>query len=114
MSFWSPSHFWHGHVVASLSGIVADLKEFPTDANMGKSKGKKRKANEAAIETSIQDVDLPNGWMQKLLALELDLAYVLQVASLANAGQITTSGYEGQDNVAQASLSSFVSLNPRS
>jgi hypothetical protein len=81
---------------------------------MGKSKGKKRKASEAAIETSIQDVDLPNGWMQKLLALELDLAYVLQVASLANAGQITASGYEGQDNVAQASLSSFVSLNPRS
>jgi hypothetical protein len=56
---------------------------------MGKSKGKKRKANEAAITTSIQNVDLPNGWMQKLLALGPDLAYVL--ASLANAGQITAS-----------------------
>jgi hypothetical protein len=56
---------------------------------MGKSKGKKRKANEAAIATSIQDVDLPNGWMQKLLALGPDLAYVL--ASLANDGQITAS-----------------------
>ena len=50
-------------------------------------RGKKRKANEAAIATSIQGVDLPNGWMQKLVALGPDLAYVL--ASLANEGQIT-------------------------
>jgi hypothetical protein len=56
---------------------------------MGKSKGNQRKANETAIATSIQDVDLPNGWMQKLLALGPDLAYVL--ASLANDGQITAS-----------------------
>ncbi|SRR6266576_1290505 len=54
---------------------------------MGKSKGKKRKANDAAIH--IQDVD-PDEWMQKLvLALGPDLACVL--ASLANAGQITAS-----------------------
>ena len=65
------------------------MKEFPTDATMGRSKGQKRKANEAAIATSIQDVDLPIGWMQKLLALGPDLAYVL--ASLANDGQITAS-----------------------
>jgi hypothetical protein len=32
---------------------------------------------------SIQNVDLPDGWIQKLLALGPDLAYVL--ASLANA-----------------------------
>lgn len=53
---------------------------------MGKSR---RKANEAAIATSIQDVDLPDGWMQKLLVLGPDLAYVL--AALANAGQISAS-----------------------
>jgi len=53
---------------------------------MGKSR---RKANEAAIATCIQGVDLPNGWMQKLLALGPDLAYVL--ASLASDGQITAS-----------------------
>ncbi|KAF8341722.1 hypothetical protein F5887DRAFT_1219234 [Amanita rubescens] len=50
---------------------------------------RKRKANEAAIAASIQDVDLPDGWIQKLLALGPDLAYVL--ASLANARQITAS-----------------------
>lgn len=55
---------------------------------MGKSKGTKHKANEAAIP-SIQDVGLPNRWMQKLLALGPDLAYIL--ASLANDGQITAS-----------------------
>lgn len=53
---------------------------------MGKSR---RKANEAAIATSIQDVDLPDGWMQELLELGPDLAYVL--AALANAGQISAS-----------------------
>ncbi|KAF8797540.1 hypothetical protein BYT27DRAFT_7228908 [Phlegmacium glaucopus] len=56
---------------------------------MGKSKGKKRTANEAAIATPIQDVDLLDGWMQSLLSLGPDLAYVL--ASLAHAGQISAS-----------------------
>jgi hypothetical protein len=56
---------------------------------MGKSRGKKRKANEAAIATSIQGVDLPPGWMQQLLVPGPDLAYVL--AALANAGNISVS-----------------------
>jgi hypothetical protein len=51
--------------------------------------GRKRKVTEVAIATCIQDVDLPNGWMQKLLELGPDLVYV--VASLASDGQITAS-----------------------
>jgi hypothetical protein len=69
---------------------------------MGKSRGKKRKANEAAA-TSIQDVDLPDGWMQKLLVLGPDLAYVL--AAIANAGQISAS----QIKKAKIGLPSFSS-----
>ena len=56
---------------------------------MGKSRGKKCKAHEAAIVTSIQGVDLPLGWMQQLLVLGPDLACVL--AALANAGNISAS-----------------------
>lgn len=56
---------------------------------MGKSRGKKRKADEAAIATSIQGVDLPPGWMLRLLALGPDLVYVL--AALANSGNISAS-----------------------
>ena len=53
---------------------------------MGKSRRKKRKADEAAIATSIH---LPPGWMQQLLVLGPDLAYIL--AALANAGNISAS-----------------------
>lgn len=56
---------------------------------MGKSRGKKRKAHEAAIATSIQGAP---GWMQQLLVLGPDgpdLAYVL--AALANTGNISPS-----------------------
>jgi len=59
---------------------------------MGKSKGKKRKAHEIAIATSIQpeDVDLPDGWMQKLLDLgPAVLASIL--AQLAHEKGITSS-----------------------
>jgi len=64
---------------------------------LGKSK---RKANEAGFA----DVDLPNGWEQKLLELgPVDLAYVL--ASLANDGQITAS----QIKKARTGLPSFSS-----
>lgn len=52
-------------------------------------RGKKRKADEAVIATSIQGVNLPPGWMQQLLVLGPDLAYVL--AALANAGNISAS-----------------------
>ena len=55
---------------------------------MGKSRGKKRKAHEAAIATSIQGVDLPP-WIQQLLVRGPDLAYVL--AALATAGNISDS-----------------------
>ncbi|KAM6491051.1 hypothetical protein JOM56_013290 [Amanita muscaria] len=55
---------------------------------MGESRGKKRKSHEAAI-TTLQDIDLPPGWMQQLLELGPDLAYVL--AALANAGNISAS-----------------------
>jgi hypothetical protein len=51
--------------------------------------GSRRKDDEAAIAAAIQDVDLPNGWMQKLLELGPDLAYVL--AALAYTGQISAS-----------------------
>jgi hypothetical protein len=68
---------------------------------MGKSKGKKRKANEAAIATSIENLDLPDGWIQKLLALGPDLAYVL--GTLANEGRISAS----QIKKARTSLPSF-------
>ncbi|KAI0248593.1 hypothetical protein BJV78DRAFT_1276522 [Lactifluus subvellereus] len=56
--------------------------------------GKKRKADEAAaaIATSIEDVDLPNGWMEKLLALGPNLAGVL--AALANEGKISDSQFK--------------------
>jgi hypothetical protein len=70
---------------------------------MGRSKGKKRKANDAAIATSIEGVDLPDGWMQKLLALGPDLAYVL--GALANEGQISPS----QIKKARTGLPSFSS-----
>lgn len=56
---------------------------------MGKSRGKKRKANEAAIANSIQDVDLPSGWMQRLLERGPDLALIL--AALAQAGNVSIS-----------------------
>ena len=46
-----------------------------------------RKAFEDTRASCIQDVDLPKGWMEKLVALGPDLAYVL--ASLAHDGQIT-------------------------
>ena len=62
---------------------------------------KKRKADEAAIATSIQGVNLPPGWMQQLLVLGPDLAYVL--AALANAGNISAS----QIKKARISMPSF-------
>ena len=64
-------------------------------------RGKKRKADEAAIATSIQGVNLPPGWMQQLLVLGPDLAYVL--AALANAGNISAS----QIKKARISMPSF-------
>jgi hypothetical protein len=51
--------------------------------------GSRREVNEAAITDTIEDVDLPNGWMQKLLVLGPDLPYVL--AALAYAGEISDS-----------------------
>jgi hypothetical protein len=54
---------------------------------MGTSKGRKRKASEA---TSTEDVlDLPDGWMQKLLALGPDLTHIL--GALANEGKVSAS-----------------------
>ena len=63
-----------------------------TPTNMGKSRGKKRKAHELAANatsSSIQGVNLPPGSMQHLLGLGPDLAGVL--AALANAGNISAS-----------------------
>jgi len=58
---------------------------------MGKSKGEKHKAKGAALTTQLmEEVDLPNGWMEKLLATpQADLAIILGV--LANEGGISTS-----------------------
>ena len=88
---------------------------------MGKSKGKKRKANSDMRKSKgkrkatedmdngwIQDVDLPNvglptGWIQKLLALGPDLAYL--IATLSTEGKIPTS----QIKKAKLDLPSFSS-----
>ena len=51
-------------------------------------KGTKCKSNESAIAASVEDVDLPNGWVQKLLARS-DLVNI--IAALANEGDVTTS-----------------------
>jgi hypothetical protein len=61
---------------------------------MGKSKGKKRKAIEDEDNGWMQNIDLPNvdlptGWIHKLLALGPDLPYVL--ATLSTEGDIPTS-----------------------
>lgn len=47
------------------------------------------KSTEARLARCMQNVDLPKGWMEELLALGPNLVYVL--ASLANDGQITAS-----------------------
>ena len=51
-------------------------------------KGTKRKSNESAIAASVEDVDLLNGWVQKLLARS-DLVNI--IAALVNEGDVTTS-----------------------
>src|ERR1700722_1987701 len=52
-------------------------------------KGKKRKAQDAAISNSKEQVDLPDGWLEKLVALGPALAHV--IGELANRGQISAS-----------------------
>ena len=72
---------------------------------------KKRKAQDAAILNSIEQVDLPDGWLEKLVALGPGLARV--IGELANRGQISASEIKrARTNLPSFSVAKWSDLAP--